>query len=73
MVTMEPGLSLISRVDTKVRKKELIVRCGCRVFNQVSAALLAGCRGKRDVETLQWAALKMENGDITELVQCLII
>ena len=46
IVTMAPELSLLSRVDTTVRNKALLVPCGCQAFEQVSAVLLAGCRRK---------------------------
>lgn len=47
IVTMATELSLISRVDTKVRNKALVAACGCRPFEQASAVLLAGCPGKK--------------------------
>ena len=53
IVTMATELSLIGRVDTKVRNKALLAPWGCRAFEQVSAMLLAGCPGKKDVKTLQ--------------------
>ena len=45
IVTMATELSLISRVDTKVRTKALLAPC--RPFEQVSAMLLAGWPGKK--------------------------
>ena len=50
IVTMATELSLIGRVDTKVRNKALLAPWGCRAFEQVSAMLLAGCPGKKDVK-----------------------
>ena len=50
IVTMATELSLIGRVDTKVRNKALVAPWGCRAFEQVSAMLLAGCPGKKDVK-----------------------
>ena len=47
IVTMATELSLIGRVDTKVRNKALLGAWGCRAFEQVSAMLLAGCLGKK--------------------------
>ena len=47
IVTMATELSLIGRVDTEVRNKALLAPWGCRVFEQVSAMLLAGCPGKK--------------------------
>ena len=47
---MATELSLIGRVDTKVRNKALLAPWGCRAFEQVSAMLLAGCPGKKRCE-----------------------
>ena len=60
IVTTE--LSLISRADTKVRNKELLLACGSQAFEHWSAMLRASCSQEQpDVEALQQAALKMEN------------
>ena len=59
IVTTE--LSLMNRADAKVRNKDLLLPCGSKAFEEWSKTLREGCCGKPDVETLQQAALKMEN------------
>ena len=66
IVTMATGLSLIGRVDTKVRNKALLAPWGCRAFEQVSAMLLAGCPGKKDVKKDVAADTELAKSDVIQ-------